>query len=292
MQSSAWRCADQLHNTTANNNGSKHRDTVCNHDNTLSLTSGDKIHELIQELNEFTDQRWDFVTMNETWRTQKEALGRSKACHGRQSSSTRGGASSKFRTKNHGSYSQYKEVLTKIHLSLLATHGIRRRSHTNRCRRDVNLSTFADDILLISVSLMTTMLDDITTATTAHSLQVHTSKTKIIFQPDTANQKKQHGGSSRDEHRDPATRRKIKKNSANFHLPKHSPSRVRQRCKYVWETFTSNRLELTSPRYPLRDRLELFDATVTPSLFHASGTWTMTEEMMTTDDEDDQNTRL
>ena len=37
--------------------------------------------------------------------------------------------------------------------------------------------------------------------------------------------------------------------------------------------------ELTSPKYPPRDRLKLFDATVTPSLLYASDTWTMTEEM-------------
>ena len=47
-------------------------------------------------------------------------------------------------------------------------------------------------------------------------------------------------------------------------------------------------------KIPLRDRLKLFDATVTPSLRYASGTWTMTKEMKEetpdsamTDDEDD-----
>ena len=34
-----------------------------------------------------------------------------------------------------------------------------------------------------------------------------------------------------------------------------------------------------SPKYTLRDRLKLLDATVTPPLLHASGTWTMTEEI-------------
>ena len=52
------------------------------------------------------------------------------------------------------------------------------------------------------------------------------------------------------------------------------------RIKCVWSTFTTHRLELTSPKYPLRDRLKLFDATVTPSLFYASGTWTMTQDMV------------
>ena len=46
-----------------------------------------------------------------------------------------------------------------------------------------------------------------------------------------------------------------------------------------WSIFTIQVQELTSPRYPLRDTLKVFDATVTPSLFKASGTWTMTEEM-------------
>ena len=49
--------------------------------------------------------------------------------------------------------------------------------------------------------------------------------------------------------------------------------------KCAWPTLARRRQELTSPTYPLRDRLKLFDATVTPSLLCASGTWTMTEEM-------------
>ena len=49
---------------------------------------------------------------------------------------------------------------------------------------DTNLSNlrFADDILLIDGSLKhsTTMLDDLTTATTAYGHQLHTTKTQII----------------------------------------------------------------------------------------------------------------
>ena len=51
------------------------------------------------------------------------------------------------------------------------------------------------------------------------------------------------------------------------------------RIKCASATFTSHRQELKSPKYPLRDILKLFDATVTPSLLHASRTRTMTEEM-------------
>ena len=59
--------------------------------------------------------------------------------------------------------------------------------------------------------------------------------------------------------------------------------------EWRWEQrLTSHRQDLMSSKYPLRDRLKLLDATVTPSLLYASGTWTMTEETKKkTDDEDD-----
>ena len=51
------------------------------------------------------------------------------------------------------------------------------------------------------------------------------------------------------------------------------------RTTCAWATFTSHIRELTSPKYPLKDRLNLFGATVTPSVFYASGTWRVTEEV-------------
>ena len=65
------------------------------------------------------------------------------------------------------------------------------------------------------------------------------------------------------------------------------------RIKCARATITSHRQELTSPKYPLRDRLKLFDATVTRSLLYASGTWTTRRnekeapDNATTDDEND-----
>ena len=52
----------------------------------------------------------------------------------------------------------------------------------------------------------------------------------------------------------------------------------------AWATFMSHMQELTSPRYPLRDRRKLFNAMVTPSLFNDSGAWTLTEEIEETPD--------
>ena len=42
------------------------------------------------------------------------------------------------------------------------------------------------------------------------------------------------------------------------------------RIKCTRATFTSHGLELTSPKKPLRDRLQLFDTSATPSLLHGS----------------------
>ena len=115
---------------------------------------------------------------------------------------------------------------------------------------------FARDILLISGSLKhaTTVLDDLTTATTAHGLQLHPTNTKNITVA-------------------------VQMESIEILPPEKKTKHLCQlitfknavqvefdhRIKCAWATFTSHRQELTSPKYPLR-------ATVTPSLLYASRT--------------------
>ena len=66
-----------------------------------------------------------------------------------------------------------------------------------------------------------------------------------------------------------------------------------ERLRSSWEPWPGSRLEPLTwticlsgfvsdsvQKYALRDRLKHFDATVTPSLLCASGTWTMTEDMI------------
>ena len=74
-----------------------------------------------------------------------------------------------------------------------------------------------------------------------------------------------HCNSAGDEHRDLTDTKK-----SNF--------LANNAVQVEWATFTSHRQELTTPRCPLKDRLQLFDATVTPSLVYASGTWTTIQE--------------
>ena len=133
---------------------------------------------------------------------------------------------------------------------------------------DTNLSNLrlADDMFFISGSLKhaTTMLDDLTTATTAHGLQLHPTKTKLFSNTTSQRGKRQHGGSSWYEHQDPTA---IRGNqipwSTNPSLSKNAIQvEFGHRIKCAWATFTSRSQKLTSPKNPPRDRLKLFDATV------------------------------
>ena len=50
---------------------------------------------------------------------------------------------------------------------------------------------------------------------------------------------------------------------------------LRHRINRGWAKFSMQKRELCSKKYPLQDRLKLFEATVTPTVLYASGTWTM-----------------
>ena len=140
--------------------------------------------------------------------------------------------------------------------------GVRLAEHD----RDANLSNprFADDILPISGSLKhTTMLDDLTTATTAHGLQPHPTKTKIISNTEEGMRVAVKGLNI--EILPPEGN--IKDLGQHFTFKNAFQVEFDHCIKCAWATFTSHIQVLTLPKYPLRDRLKHFDATVTPSLF-------------------------
>ncbi len=62
-----------------------------------------------------------------------------------------------------------------------------------------------------------------------------------------------------------------------FHTPMEAD--IDSRLRAPWSTFTFRRQELTSKHYPLANRLRLFDATVTPCVLYAAGTWTPNEPL-------------
>ena len=53
---------------------------------------------------------------------------------------------------------------------------------------------------------------------------------------------------------------------------------IKSRIRAAWATFHKYRQELTSKNYMLKHRLRLFDATVSPTLCYAAGTWTPNRE--------------
>ena len=53
---------------------------------------------------------------------------------------------------------------------------------------------------------------------------------------------------------------------------------IESRIRAAWATFHKYRQELTSKKYMLNHRLRLFDATVSPTLCYAAGTWTLSKE--------------
>ena len=53
---------------------------------------------------------------------------------------------------------------------------------------------------------------------------------------------------------------------------------IKSRIRLAWATFHKYRQELTSKKYMLKLRLRLFDATVSPTICYAAGTWTQSQE--------------
>ena len=53
---------------------------------------------------------------------------------------------------------------------------------------------------------------------------------------------------------------------------------IKSRIRAAWATFHKYRQELTSKKYMLKHRLRLFDATVSPTVCYAAGTWAPNKE--------------
>ena len=109
------------------------------------------------------------------------------------------------------------------------------------------------------------MLDDLTKATTAHGL--HSTKTKLTS---STTSKRGRGNTVAVQDMNiviPPLEEKIKYLGQLITFKNAVQVEFEHRA---WATFTSDRQELTSPEYPLRDRLKLFDATVKPSILCAS----------------------
>jgi len=141
---------------------------------------------------------------------------------------------------------------------------------------------FADDVLLIATSRehLQSMLEDLVRFTEEVGLEMHMGKTKILTSECTT--------TDADRPRFMTVRQQnieiMPVDGSTMYLGRllsiQNPHDVEiaHRLKRAWAKFMSYKKELCGKHYPLRDRLKLFNATVTPTVLYGCGCWTMTKE--------------
>ena len=140
---------------------------------------------------------------------------------------------------------------------------------------------FADDVMLFATfkGQIQNMMCEFKEATEKVGLTIHPDKTKILSNESSMNSD---------------TKRYIKIGDMNIEILAKSESvkylgqrisfyqqetlEIKSRIRAAWTTFRKYRQELTSKKYMLKFRLRLFDATVSPTLCYAAGTWTPSRE--------------
>ena len=140
---------------------------------------------------------------------------------------------------------------------------------------------FADDVMLFATSKeqIRSMMCEFKDATEKVGLRIHPDKTKILSNQSNMNYD---------------TKRYIKIGEMSIEILAKSESmkylgqrisfhqqetlEIKSRIRAAWATFHKYRQELTSKKYMLKLRLRLFDATVSPTLCYAAGTWTPSRE--------------
>ena len=133
---------------------------------------------------------------------------------------------------------------------------------------------FADDVMLFS-----NMMYEFKKATEKVGLRIHPDKTKIL-----SNQSNMNSDTKRYIKVGEMSIEILTKNESvkylgqriSFH--QQETLEIKSRIRAAWATFHKYRQELTSKKYLLNHRLRLFDATVSPTLCYAAGTFTLSKE--------------
>ena len=140
---------------------------------------------------------------------------------------------------------------------------------------------FADDVMLFATSKeqIRNTLCEFKDATEKVGLRIHPDKTKIL-----SNQSNMNSDTKRDIKNGEMSIEILAKSESMKHLGQRisfhqqETLEIKSRIRAAWTTFHKYRQELTSKKYMLKLRLRLFDATVSPTLCYAAGTWTPSRE--------------
>ena len=142
---------------------------------------------------------------------------------------------------------------------------------------------FADDVLLTATSLqqLSAMLQDLRIEAGRHGLELHPGKTKII-----TNKLCRKGAEAAQYVDINGLRVDILASGASTKYlgrmlcstrPHHVE--VDNRIRQAWNKFFANKHVLCDRRVALRQRLQLFDAVITPTILYGAGSWVLTEEL-------------
>ena len=140
---------------------------------------------------------------------------------------------------------------------------------------------FADDVMMFATSKeqIRKMMNEFKKATAKVGLKIHQDKTKILSNQSTINSNtKRHIEVGEMSIEILTINESVKDLGQRISFHQQETIEIKSRIRAAWATFHKYRQELTSKNYMLKHRLRLFDATVSPTLCYAAGTWTLNKD--------------
>ena len=156
--------------------------------------------------------------------------------------------------------------------------GIYLSDHDHDCLTNLR---FADDVMLFTTSKeqIRKTLYEFKKATEKVGLRIHPDKTKILSNQSTINSDTKNHLEVDDMNIEILTNNEsVKYLGQRISFHQQETLEIKSRIRAAWATFHKYRQELTSKKYLLNYRLRLFEATVSPTLCYAAGTWTLCKE--------------
>ena len=140
---------------------------------------------------------------------------------------------------------------------------------------------FADDVMLFATSKeqIRKMLCEFNKATEKVGHRIHPDKAKILSNKSTINSDTKKHIEVGDMNIEILTRNEsVKYLGQRISFYQQETIEIKSRIRAAWATFHKYRQELTSKKYMLKHRLRLFDATISPTVCYAAGTWAPNKE--------------
>ena len=138
---------------------------------------------------------------------------------------------------------------------------------------------FADDVLLFGSTQrqLRSMLTELSDAAAAHGLKIHPDKTKILTNA-PRHRVPSHVKLGEDDIEVLAADKSTKYLGRKVCIDRFHEVELENRIRAAWACFAKHKQELTGRQYALRDRLRLFDSTVSATALYGCEAWTLKEQ--------------